>query len=150
MRRWGATFQLAIANWQLSIELRHGGRLHDDGSTLAISPDSILSMSQSLFPDDRHLGLMTDLYELTMAAGYFAQGMAEQRATFELWMRRLPESRNYLVAAGLEQAIHYLQSLQFDDEQIAYLRALPTFARVPAAWFDRLKTLRFDGDLWAI
>src|SRR5262245_25712324 len=150
MRRWGATFQLAIANWQLSIELRHGGRLHDDGSTLAISPDNIVRMPQSLFPDDQHLGLMTDLYELTMAAGYFAQGLAEQWATFELWMRRLPECRNYLVAAGLEQAVHYLQNLQFNDEQIAYLQALPTFAHVPAAWFERLKTLRFDGELWAI
>lgn len=107
-------------------------------------------MIQSLFPDDRHLGLITDLYELTMAAGYFAHGMGEQRATFELWMRRLPECRNYLIATGLEQAVHYLQNLCFEDEQISYLRSLPTFAHVPAAWFERLKTLRFDGDLWAI
>jgi nicotinate phosphoribosyltransferase len=58
-------------------------------------------MTQSLFPDDRHLGLLTDLYELTMAAGYHAHGMAEQRATFELWVRKLPEHRNYLVTVGL-------------------------------------------------
>ena len=60
-------------------------------------------MLPSLFPDEEHLGLLTDLYELTMAAGYFAQGMADQRATFELWIRHLPESRNYLICAGLEQ-----------------------------------------------
>ena len=107
-------------------------------------------MPQSLFPDDQHLGLMTDLYELTMAAGYFAHGMAEQRATFELWIRRLPACRNYLVVAGLEQVVHYLQALRFDDEEIAYLRTHPMFAQVPAAWFERLRTLRFDGDLWAM
>ena len=108
------------------------------------------AMPHSLFPDDQHLGLMTDLYELTMAAGYFAQCLAEQRATFELWMRRLPECRNYLIVAGLEQAVHYLQNLRFEEEQVAYLRAHPMFVHVPAAWFERLKTLRFDGDLWAI
>ncbi len=107
-------------------------------------------MPSSFFPDDRHLGLLTDLYELTMAAGYFVQGMADQRVTFELWMRRLPACRNYLVAAGLEQVVHYLQNLQFAEDQIDYLRHHPVFARVPAAWFDRLRTMRFDGDLWAM
>jgi nicotinate phosphoribosyltransferase len=105
---------------------------------------------QSLFPDEAHLGLLTDLYELTMAAGYFTAGLAEQRATFELWMRRLPSCRNYLVAAGLEQAVHYLRNLRFAPEQIDYLRGLPTFARVPGAWFEALRDLRFDGDLWAV
>jgi nicotinate phosphoribosyltransferase len=107
-------------------------------------------VTQSLFPDDRHLGLLTDLYELTMAAGYQVHGLADQRATFELWVRRLPECRNYLVAAGLEQAVHYLRHLRFAPEQIDYLRAHPAFRRVPAGWFDRLAGLRFDGDLWAI
>jgi len=107
-------------------------------------------MSQSLFPDDNHLGLLTDLYELTMAAGYFVHGLAEQRATFELWIRRLPERRNYLIAAGLEQAVHYLQNLSFAPEQVEYLRSQSMFANVPAAWFERLRSLRFDGDLWAM
>jgi nicotinate phosphoribosyltransferase len=107
-------------------------------------------MIHSLFPDPEHLGLLTDLYELTMAAGYFVHGMADQRVTFELWIRRLPESRNYLVCAGLEQAVHYLQHLHFSQAEIDYLRAHPTFQRVPAAWFERLANLRFTGDLWAI
>ena len=107
-------------------------------------------MCQSLFPDERRLGLLTDLYELTMAAGYFVHGLADQRVTFELWMRRLPECRNYLVAAGLEQAVHYLRQLSFSNEQIEYLRGLPAFAHVPAEWFGRLRTLRFDGDVWAL
>jgi nicotinate phosphoribosyltransferase len=58
--------------------------------------------------------LNTDLYELTMAAGYFAAGKANDVATFELAVRRLPESRNFLLAAGLEQVIEYLTSLRFE------------------------------------
>ncbi len=107
-------------------------------------------MTQSLFPDERSLGLLTDYYELTMAAGYHVHGMADQRATFELWVRRLPECRNFLVAAGLEQAVHYLQHLSFAPEQIDYLREQPIFQSVPASWFDRLASFRFNGDVWAI
>lgn len=107
-------------------------------------------MSGSLSLDDRHLGLLADLYELTMAAGYHVHGMADQRVTFELWIRKLPACRNYLVAAGLEQAIHYLEHLSFAPEQIAYLREHPAFRRVPKDWFQRLAHLRFEGDVWAI
>jgi nicotinate phosphoribosyltransferase len=107
-------------------------------------------VAQSLFPQLSHLGLLTDFYELTMAAGYHVHGMADQRATFELWVRRLPRCRNYLVAAGLEQAIHYLRNLSFAPEQVEYLRRQPMFQRVPASWFDRLASLRFEGDLWAV
>jgi nicotinate phosphoribosyltransferase len=107
-------------------------------------------MTHSLFPDEGHLGLLTDLYELTMAAGYHVHGLAEERATFELWMRRLPTCRNYLVIAGLEQAVHYLQHLSCAPEQIDYLRKHPTFSHVPASWFERLATLHYDGDLWAV
>lgn len=105
---------------------------------------------RSLFPDEQGLGLLTDLYELTMAAAYDAHGMAGRWATFELWVRRLPEKRNYLVAAGLDQAVHYLRSLRFSDEQINYLHSLPDFDHVPAAWFEHLRGLRFTGDLWAV
>jgi nicotinate phosphoribosyltransferase len=104
----------------------------------------------SLFPDAGRLGLLTDLYELTMAAGYHAHGLAGRRATFELWVRRLPDCRNFLVAAGLEQAVHYLQHLSFAPEQIEYLRKHPSFRRVPADWFGRLADFRFTGDLWAV
>jgi nicotinate phosphoribosyltransferase len=107
-------------------------------------------MSIALNPEDRHLGLVTDLYELTMAAGYYMYGMADQRATFELWVRRLPSCRNYLVAAGLEQAVHYLRHLSFAPEQITYLREHPAFRHVPNDWFERLASLRLECDLWAI
>ncbi len=107
-------------------------------------------MSQSLNLDDRHLGLVTDLYELTMAAGYYVYGMADQRATFELWVRRLPSCRNYLVTAGLEQAVHYLRHLSFAPEQIMYLREHSAFRHVPSDWFEFLANLRFECDMWAV
>ena len=107
-------------------------------------------MALSLFPNERQLGLLTDLYELTMAAGYHVHGLADQVVTFELWVRRLPDERNYLVAGGLEQAVHYLQHLSFSPEQIDYLRTHAAFQTVPADWFDRLAGLRFDGELWAV
>ena len=54
--------------------------------------------------------LNTDLYQLTMAAGYFAERKTQEIATFELSVRRLPEPRNFLVAAGLAQAVEYLRA----------------------------------------
>ncbi|HYM12152.1 MAG TPA: nicotinate phosphoribosyltransferase [Bryobacterales bacterium] len=94
-------------------------------------------------------GLLTDLYELTMAAGYFQAGKTAERATFELSARRLPANRSYILAAGLEQAIDYLRDLSFTARQIDYLRALPGFSRAPAAFFEYLRDFRFTGDVWA-
>lgn len=94
--------------------------------------------------------LQTDLYQLTMMAGYWAGGMLEP-ATFELYVRRMPPSRGYLIAAGLEQALEYLERVRFDADTIGWLKGLPPFARVPAAFFDDyLASLRFTGDVWAV
>ncbi len=94
--------------------------------------------------------LNTDLYQLTMAAGYFVNGKAGELATFELSVRRLPQSRNFLVAAGLEQAVEYLQALSFRPEELEYLRSLPALQNVPAEFFSFLRDLRFTGDLFAV
>ncbi|MGZ4841348.1 MAG: nicotinate phosphoribosyltransferase [Candidatus Angelobacter sp.] len=94
-------------------------------------------------------GLLTDLYELTMAAGYF-QNHFRARATFELFVRHLPPHRNYLVAAGLEQAIEFLENVCFSAEEIAYLRGLPLFRHVHPEFFEHLADLRFTGDVWAL
>ena len=69
----------------------------------------------------RALALATDLYELTMAAAYF-DNRFQTRAIFELFVRRLPERRSYLISAGLEQAIDYLMRLRFSADEIASLR----------------------------
>ena len=95
-------------------------------------------------------GLLTDLYELTMAAGYFEAGKSAEKATFEFSIRRLPANRNYALIAGLPQVVDYLLNLSFAPEEIAYLRALPQFARVSPAFFDYLRDFRFTGDLFAV
>ncbi len=94
--------------------------------------------------------LNTDLYQLTMAAGYFAAGKTNDVGTFELSVRRLPEPRNFLIAAGLQQAVEYLLSLQFRPEEISYLRSLPQFKNTPPEFFEFLRKLRFTGDLFAV
>lgn len=95
-------------------------------------------------------GLSTDLYELTMAAGYHAAGRMP-RASFELFVRALPPSRGFLVAAGLEQALDYLESWRYTPEDVAWLRNLPALAGVAPGFFDDyLARLRFTGDVWAL
>ena len=94
--------------------------------------------------------LSTDLYELTMAAGYFDAGMAGS-ATFELSVRELPRNRGYLLAAGIEPALDYLEGLRFTAREIEYLRRLPQLRRAPARFFDDyLRAFRFTGDVWAM
>ena len=94
--------------------------------------------------------LHTDLYQLTMAAGYFESGRASDIAVFELFVRRLPPNRDFLIAAGLQQVVQYLMDLRFDTDQIDYLRTLPQFQRVSRKFWDYLLTFRFTGDLFAM
>jgi nicotinate phosphoribosyltransferase len=95
-------------------------------------------------------GLKTDLYQLTMSAGYFQAGKLDEIATFELFVRRLPPSRNFLIAAGLAQAVEYLLDLSYTSEEIDYLRSLPQFTKSPPGFFDYLARLRFHGDVDAV
>ena len=94
-------------------------------------------------------GLLTDLYELTMAAGYF-ETRYDARLTFELFVRHLPPRRNYLVAAGLDQALDYLEQVTFSTGEIEYLRGLPVFRAVGDDFFEYLARFRFSGDVWAL
>jgi len=96
-----------------------------------------------------HSGLLTDLYELTMAAGYL-QTRFEARATFELFVRHLPPRRNYLVAAGLEQALEFLENVHFTPDEIHYLRRHPVFRNIRDDFFDYLTKFHFTGDVWAM
>src|SRR3984893_16066723 len=96
-----------------------------------------------------HSGLLTDLYELTMAAGYL-QTRFDATATFELFVRHLPAKRNFLVAAGLEQALDFLEHVHFTADEISYLRNHPVFCNIRDEFFDYLKTFRFSGDVWAM
>jgi nicotinate phosphoribosyltransferase len=94
-------------------------------------------------------GLLTDLYELTMAAGYL-QTRFDAKATFELFVRHLPPKRNFLVAAGLEQALDFLEHVHFTTEEISFLRKHPVFCNIRDEFFDYLATFRFTGDVWAM
>lgn len=96
-----------------------------------------------------HSGLLADLYELTMAAGY-VETRFEARATFELFVRSLPPRRSYLVAAGLEQALDFLENVRFAADEIDYLRRHPAFGHISPRFFDYLAEFRFAGDVWAL
>ena len=85
-----------------------------------------------------------------MAAGYHAAGETST-ASFELFVRELPATRGYLVAAGLEQAIAYLETWRYTPDEVAYLRRVPALHGASPAFFDDyLPGLRFSGDVWAV
>jgi nicotinate phosphoribosyltransferase len=90
--------------------------------------------------------LLTDLYQLTMLQGYYEQGM-EELAVFEFFVRKLPENRAFLVAAGLAQVLTYLEQLQFSADEIAWLA---NTGRFKPAMLDRLAALKFTGDVHAM
>lgn len=100
-------------------------------------------------PPAKYSGLQTDLYELTMAAGYFETGF-KANLTFELFVRHLPPRRNYLVADGLDQALDYLENVRFAPDDIEYLRKLPVFRSVGPRFFECLSRFRFTGEVWAM
>ncbi len=92
------------------------------------------------------LGLLTDLYELTMAQCYYQNGMSG-RATFSLHVRTAPPDRGYMVCAGLEDVLSYLEEWSFSESDIAYLRSSGIFQE---DFLEFLPQLRFTGDVWAI
>ena len=104
----------------------------------------------SLWPDPSGLGPVTDLYQLTMMAGYAAAGIDQSHATFELFVRKLPANRSYMIFAGLEQAIGTLLDLRFTEEQVEAIRRWPVFEGIDPSWFDSLLNFRFTGDVWSV
>lgn len=91
-------------------------------------------------------GLVTDLYQLTMLQAYLEHGMRAP-ATFELFTRRLPPNRNFLIAAGLDAALDYLEQLRFEASDIDYLESLGRFS---AEFLDYLRGFRFSGSVDAV
>jgi len=96
--------------------------------------------------NDSNAALLTDLYELTMLQSYFDEGMQDQ-AVFDLFVRRLPSTRNYLVACGLEHVLHYLETVSFSAEAIEYLRSVNRFSD---PFLESLRQFRFTGDVYAV
>ena len=94
----------------------------------------------------RNLTLLTDLYELTMGYGFFKQNRHEQTAVFDIFFRQ-NSLITYSLAAGLQQAIEYVENLHLTDEDVAYLRSLCLFDEEFLAY---LKNMRFTGDIYAV
>lgn len=90
--------------------------------------------------------LFTDLYEITMAQAYAAERMSGT-AVFETFFRKLPESRSYVMAAGLSDVLDFLETFQFTDADIEYLRQLGMFT---GEFLHSLAAVRFTGDVWAV
>ncbi len=95
---------------------------------------------------DNHT-MLFDFYELTMGNGYFQTPMKDKVCYFDVFFRDVPDGGGFAIAAGLEQAVEYIQNLRFDDEDVAYLRSKGCFQE---EFLRYLKTFRFTGDLWAV
>jgi nicotinate phosphoribosyltransferase len=89
--------------------------------------------------------LLTDLYELNMAASYLKRDMTGP-ATFSLYIRNLPEQRGFLVAAGLDACLNALESFSFDEDELGYLRSIGFDERD----IEAFRGVRFDGEVWAV
>ncbi len=96
---------------------------------------------------DVNYTMLTDFYELTMGNGYFQTGMGERICYFDVFFRSVPDGGGFAIAAGLEQVVHYIQNLHFDEEDIQYLRGKNCFA---PEFLDYLRGFHFTGDIWAV
>lgn len=96
--------------------------------------------------NEQNFALLTDLYELTMCASYF-DNKINGIATFDLFVRYLPENRSYFVAAGLEDALNYLKNLKFTNEHIEFLKSKNIFKN---DFLSYLKNFKFRGDVFAL
>ena len=96
------------------------------------------------FAKEENMSLFTDLYELTMCASYFDNDRVEP-ATFDLFIRRLPETRSYFLFAGLEQVLLFLESVKFTEEHLTYLQN----QGFNKQFVDYLRHFKFTGEVWA-
>ena len=94
-----------------------------------------------------NLSMLMDFYELTMANGYYENNMMNKVAYFDMFFRKVPDNGGFAIMAGVEQLIHYLENLCFDDEDINYLRQKSIFSE---DFLKYLKNFKFSCDVWAI
>ena len=90
-------------------------------------------------------GLLTDLYELNMASSYLRRGMGAD-ATFSLFVRHLPANRGFLVAAGLQDCLAWLEQFSFGAADLDYLASIG----FDSATLESFRTLRFTGEVWGV
>lgn len=94
-----------------------------------------------------NLTMLVDFYEFTMANGYFVNGYEDRIAYFDMFFRKVPDGGGFAIMAGLEQLIEYIKSLNFDEDDIAYLRSKNIFDE---QFLDYLRNFKFSCDIWAV
>ena len=116
-----------------------------------------MNSTSSGFINDLNMILATDFYQLTMGAAYYQYNLenhiteSNDIATFELFIRKFPKNRNYLIFAGFEQAIHYLLNARFTEQTIEFLRKKEVFRNIDSSFFDEyLPKFKFKLDVWAM
>ena len=97
--------------------------------------------------DERNLSMVMDLYELTMANGYFKENIIDERVAFDVFYRNNPDHGGFSIFAGLEQIIEYIENLHFSEEDIIFLRQQQIYTE---AFLHYLETFRFKGDIYAL
>lgn len=97
--------------------------------------------------DNRNLTMLMDFYELTMSNGYFVKGMKDKKVVFDMFYRKNPDEGGFVIAAGLEQLVGYIQKLSFTDYDIEYLRSKKIFDE---GFLDFLRNFQFKGDIYAV
>jgi len=109
------------------------------------------------FINNNNMILATDFYQLTMGAAYYQYNLENEvneednRATFELFIRKFPRNRNYMIYAGLEQVVYYLLNARFSETIIEFLRQKPVFKNIDSSFFDvYLPNFKFDVDVWSM
>lgn len=112
---------------------------------------------KSGFINDINMILATDFYQLTMGAAYYQYNLEnnisekDDIATFELFIRKFPKNRNYLIFAGLEQVIQYLQNARFTEQTIEFLRSKAVFEKIESSFFEEyLPNFKFNLNVWAM
>ena len=96
--------------------------------------------------DKQNLTMLTDFYELTMANGYFLEGMGDKTVYFDLFYRRNPENGGYVIAAGLEPLIDYLKNIKFTEDDLTFLKKKGMDDR----FLGYLRNFKFACDVWAV
>ncbi len=104
-------------------------------------------MRNKIWNDRNNMSMLTDFYEFTMSNGYMDHGLSDKIACFDLYFRQIPDSGGYAIMAGVEQMIDYLLALNFDDNDIAYLRSQNTFSE---DFLSYLRDFKFECDVWCV
>lgn len=97
--------------------------------------------------DTRKLSLVTDFYEFTMSNGFFNKNMDNTIAYFDVFFRQIPDKGGYVIFAGLEQIIEYIQNLKFSKDEIDFLRNTKKFTE---NFLEYLQNFKFTGSIWAV